>query len=165
MLQPLRLGPVAVDRARYLPPLLLPLVHAAARGDDIVPELLAVVRAFGFDSFMYATANYHLRPDNDERMYVFTTLPREWVIRYDQRAYVECDPRVVASFDNALPLMWDQVQRARPQTPERRSSWPMPPRTASGAASRFPSTRPTRRATSSRSIRRHRSSRRSGATS
>ena len=108
MLQPLRLGPVAVDRARYLPPMLMPLVNAAARGDDIVAEVQALVRAFGFDSFMYATANYHLRPDNDERMYVFTTLPREWVIRYDQRAYVECDPRVVASFDSALPLVWDQ---------------------------------------------------------
>jgi DNA-binding NarL/FixJ family response regulator len=79
VLHPLRLGPVAIDRARYLPPLLLPLVRAAARGDDIVPEIETVVRAFGFDSFMYATANYHLRPDNDERMYVFTTLPREWV--------------------------------------------------------------------------------------
>jgi hypothetical protein len=44
----------------------LPLVRAAARGDDIVPELQAVVRGFGFDSFMYATANYHLRPDNDD---------------------------------------------------------------------------------------------------
>jgi len=109
VLQPLRLGPVAIDRARYLPPILLPLVKAAARGDDIVPELQTLVRGFGFDSFMYATANYHLRPDNDERMYVFTTLPRDWVIRYDQCAYVECDPRVVASFDNALPLLWDQV--------------------------------------------------------
>jgi DNA-binding CsgD family transcriptional regulator len=109
VLHPLRLGPVTVDRARYLPPMLLPLVRAATRGDDIVPAVQSVVRAFGFDSFMYATANYHLRPDNDERMYVFTTLPREWVIRYDQNAYVECDPRVVASFDNALPLMWDQV--------------------------------------------------------
>ena len=108
MLQPLRLGPVAVDRTRYLPPLLLPLVHAAPRGDDIVPALQAVVRAFGFDTFMYATANYHLRPDNDERMYVFTTLPREWVIRYDRCAYVECDPRVLASFENALPFVWDQ---------------------------------------------------------
>jgi len=108
VLHPLRLGPVAIDRARYLPPPLLPLVRAAARGDDIVPEIQAVVRGYGFDSFMYATANYHLRPDNDERMYVFTTLPREWVIRYDQRAYVECDPRIIASFDNALPLLWDQ---------------------------------------------------------
>ena len=109
MLQPLHLGHVTIDRARYLPPLLLPLVRAAARGDDIVSEVQAVVRAFGFDSFMYATANYHLRPDNDERMYVFTTLPREWVIRYDQCGYVECDPRVVRSFDNALPLIWDQM--------------------------------------------------------
>jgi len=109
VLQPLRLGPVTIDRARYMPPLLLPLVRAAARGDDIVPEIEAVVRAFGFDSFMYATANYHLRPDNDERMYVFTTLPRDWVIRYDQCAYVECDPRVVFSFDNALPHVWDQI--------------------------------------------------------
>ena len=97
MLRPLRLGPIAVDRTRYLPPMLAPLVDAATRGDDIVPALHAIVRGFGFDGFMYATANYHLRPDNDERMYVFTTLPREWVVRYDQCAYVECDPRVLAS--------------------------------------------------------------------
>lgn len=108
MLKPLHLGPVAIDRSRYLPPMLLPLVKAASRGDDLVPPLVDIVRGFGFDSFMYATANYHLRPDNDERMYVFTTLPREWVARYDQCAYVECDPRVLCSFDNALPLVWDQ---------------------------------------------------------
>src|SRR5439155_22365555 len=57
VLQPLHLGHVTIDRARYLPPLLLPLVRAAARGDDIVPEVEAVVRAFGSDSFMYVTAN------------------------------------------------------------------------------------------------------------
>ena len=111
MLQSLRLGPIAVDRARYLPPMLAPLVDAAVRGADIAPALEAIVRGFGFDSFMYATANYHLRPDNDERMYVFTTLPRAWVVRYDQCAYVECDPRVVASFDSSLPFVWDQTLR------------------------------------------------------
>jgi DNA-binding CsgD family transcriptional regulator len=94
--------------------MLAPLVDAATRGDDIVPAIHAIVRGFGFDSFMYATANYHLRPDNDERMYVFTTLPLEWVVRYDQCAYVECDPRVLASFDSALPLVWDQaIERER----------------------------------------------------
>jgi DNA-binding CsgD family transcriptional regulator len=100
--------------------MLLPLVRAAARGDDIVAPLQDIVRAFGFDSFMYATANYHRRPDNDERMYVFTTLPRDWVIRYDQQAYVECDPRVVASFDNALPLLWDQAsERGKSEASDR----------------------------------------------
>lgn len=109
MLNTLHLGPVIVDRSRYLPPTVRPLVQAAERGDDIVPPLRAIVRRFGFDDFTYATASYHLRPDNDERMHVFTTLPTEWVVRYDQCAYVECDPRVSFVFDNALPLVWDQA--------------------------------------------------------
>ncbi len=58
---------------------------------------------------MYATAKFHLRPGNDERMWVVTTLPVAWVVRYDQRAYVECDPRVLAVFDNSMPLVWDQA--------------------------------------------------------
>ncbi len=109
MLTPLRLTPTHFDRSKYLPPLLLELVEAAERGGDIVPALLDVVRKLGFDGFLYATASYHLRPNNDERIYYFTTLPRDWVARYDQQAYVECDPRVLYSFESALPLVWDQV--------------------------------------------------------
>ena len=109
MLTPLRLKPVRVDRSKYLPPLLLELIEAAETGGDLVPAVLGVVRKLGFDGFMYATASYHLRPNNDERIYVFTTLPRDWVIRYDQQAYVECDPRVLYSFESALPLVWDHI--------------------------------------------------------
>jgi DNA-binding CsgD family transcriptional regulator len=109
VLTPLRLTPISVDRSRYLPPLLLDLIESAERGGDLVPALLATVRKLGFDGFLYATSSYHLRPNNDERIYYFTTLPREWVIRYDQQAYVECDPRVLYSFESALPLVWDQV--------------------------------------------------------
>ena len=109
MLTPLRLTPVTLDRSNYLPPLLLELVEAAATGGDLVPAVLAIVRKLGFDGFLYATASYHLRPNNDERIHYFTTLPQEWVARYDQQAYVECDPRVLYSFESALPLVWDQV--------------------------------------------------------
>jgi DNA-binding CsgD family transcriptional regulator len=109
MLTPLRLTPVRVDRTKYLPPLLLELIEAAERGGDLVPAVLGVVRKLGFDGFLYATASYHLRPNNDERIHYFTTLPREWVARYDQQAYVESDPRVLYSFESALPLVWDQV--------------------------------------------------------
>ncbi|MDH5246861.1 MAG: autoinducer binding domain-containing protein, partial [Betaproteobacteria bacterium] len=98
MLTPLRLAPIQVDRSRYLPPFLLELIEVAERGGDLVPPLVAIARWLGFDGFLYATASYHLRPNNDERIYYFTTLPREWVLRYDQRAYVECDPRVLYSF-------------------------------------------------------------------
>src|SRR4249920_2456302 len=109
MLTPLRLTPVQVDRSKYLPPLLLELVEAAEIGGDLVPAVLAIVRKLGFDGFLYATASYHLRPNNDERIYYFTTLPQDWVIRYDQQAYVECDPRVLYSFESALPLVWDHA--------------------------------------------------------
>ena len=109
MLTPLRLTPLRVDRSKYLPPLLLELIEAAEKGGDLVPAVRAVVRKLGFDGFMYATASYHLRPNNDERIFVFTTLPRNWVLRYDQQAYVECDPRVLYSFESALPLVWDGV--------------------------------------------------------
>ena len=117
MFQHLRLAPVVVDRSRYLPPILLPLVKAAKRGDDMLPVLLTAVHSLGFGTFGYATANYHVRPDNDERMYVFTTAPPNWMKRYDQFAYVECDPRVLYSFDSALPFVWDQAsQRGRNPT-------------------------------------------------
>jgi len=109
MLKPLRLTPVRVDRSKYLPPLLLELIEAAEKGGDLVPAVQDIVRKLGFDGFLYATASYHLRPNNDERIHYFTTLPREWVARYDQQAYVECDPRVLYSFESALPLVWDQV--------------------------------------------------------
>jgi hypothetical protein len=79
MLTPLRLTPVQVDRTKYLPPLLLELVEAAEIGGDLVPAVLAIVRKLGFDGFLYATASYHLRPNNDERIHYFTTLPRDWV--------------------------------------------------------------------------------------
>jgi DNA-binding CsgD family transcriptional regulator len=109
MLTPLLLTPVRVDRSKYLPPLLLELIEAAEAGGDVVPAVQATVRKLGFDGFMYATSSFHLRPNNDERIYVFTTLPRDWVQRYDQQAYVECDPRVLYSFESALPLVWDNA--------------------------------------------------------
>jgi DNA-binding CsgD family transcriptional regulator len=89
--------------------MMLPLVHAALRGEDVMPALDALTRRFGFDTFLYATASYHVRPDNDERMYIFTTAPLAWVMRYDQRGYVECDPRVLRSFESSLPFVWDHV--------------------------------------------------------
>jgi len=65
---------------------------------------MSIVTSLGFDGFMYATTSFIPKPHNEARMYVFTTLPRDWVIRYDQLAYVECDPRVLYSFESSLPL-------------------------------------------------------------
>jgi DNA-binding CsgD family transcriptional regulator len=48
------------------------------------------------------------RPGQEAIGYIFTTATREWVARYDQRAYIEVDPRVLYSFDSAMPFIWDQ---------------------------------------------------------
>lgn len=109
MLQPFQLAPARIDRSRYLPPMLGRLIDAAERGADLAPALDEIVRGFGFDTFMYAFSGHTPKPANDSRMYVFTTAPREWVMRYDQRAYVECDPRVRCSFESCLPFIWDQT--------------------------------------------------------
>lgn len=105
-----RLGPeqVVLESARFLPPILSPLIIAAQRGEPLEPVVAAIIRMFGFDSFMYATS---LSPRRGQEAinYVFTTLSREWILRYDERAYIEVDPRVLYSFDSAIPFVWDQT--------------------------------------------------------
>lgn len=109
MLQPFQLAPVTIDRSRYLPSMLGPLIQAAEQGEHLLPALTAIVHGFGFDTFMYAFSGHTPKPANDSRMYVFTTCTHEWVVRYDQRAYVEYDPRVLCSFESCLPFIWDQA--------------------------------------------------------
>ena len=41
------------------------------------------------------------------RSYVFTTLSREWVRRYDEQAYIDVDTRITRALDSPLPLIWD----------------------------------------------------------
>src|SRR5512137_2657517 len=104
MLRQLQLGSLVVPRSKYLPPILTPLVQATEEGRDLMPVLISIISNLGFDGFMYAVTSFIPKPNNEARMYVFTTLPREWVLRYDERAYVECDPRVLYSFESSLPL-------------------------------------------------------------
>jgi DNA-binding CsgD family transcriptional regulator len=107
MLQSLR-----VERAKFapwgfIPPVLGPLVAAAESGQDIVPIIQSTIRSFGFDTFMYGISR-SMKPDHESRMFVFTTVPQEWVIRYDELAYIEVDPRILLLWDSSLPLVWDQ---------------------------------------------------------
>lgn len=107
MLESLRPGKVSLRDDQYVPPFLGALVAAAARGADLLPFVESITRYLGFDSFMYA-ASAMPKPDHEEKAYVYTTLPREWVARYDQLAYVEVDPRIKMTWDSAVPLIWDQ---------------------------------------------------------
>jgi DNA-binding CsgD family transcriptional regulator len=99
-------GKVAIRRTPYTPALLLPLVKAAEEGDALEPALNAIVKLLGFETFMFAMS-VNPRGHHESQSYVYTTLPAEWVVRYDQMAYIEIDPRVLKTWNNALPMVWD----------------------------------------------------------
>ncbi len=97
-----------LNGAAFLPQVFAPLVDAAEHGTKLEAAVASLVKILGFDSFMYGTS-LCARPDSEHKSYVFTTQSPDWVMRYDQRAYIEIDPRVIHTFDSAMPLVWDQV--------------------------------------------------------
>ena len=86
---------------------LQPLVDAAIAGAPLEPVIASMIRKLGFDSFMYGMCTNETRPHHESRGYVWTTLPREWVVQYDRNAYVEIDPRLAETWNRTVPLIWD----------------------------------------------------------
>ncbi len=83
----------AIPNTGVFPHVLQPLVDAAARGEELAPVVQAIVGGLGFDSFAYALTTSNM-PDKEAQLFVFTTMPAEWMMLYDQKAYVEVDPRM-----------------------------------------------------------------------
>lgn len=108
MLQSLKLRPFVAKDYGFVPRVLRPLIDAAERGEDLAPVVQAVTQSLGFDSFMFGIS-LSLRPNADSSSFVFTTLPSEWVRIWDERAYVEIDPRVQVGIESTLPHIWDQA--------------------------------------------------------
>ena len=57
------------------------------------PIMESIVSELGFDSFMYGMSADPRPTRRDTRTFVWTTLPREWVMLYGERGYIEVDPR------------------------------------------------------------------------
>jgi len=103
--------------APFVPNLVRPLVDAAAEGKSLTAALQAIVQDLGFDYFMVGVgATSH--PTQDTRGFVWTSLPRAWVQTYDQRSYMEIDPRLRGVWDSAAPLIWDRSTFADPKCRE-----------------------------------------------
>jgi DNA-binding CsgD family transcriptional regulator len=97
----------ALPNPGFFPHVLQPLVDAAARGDDLTPVVTAIVQALGFDSFAYALTTSN-RPDKEAQVFVYTTMPAEWMMIYDQKAYCEVDPRMQLVARSTMPILWEQ---------------------------------------------------------
>jgi DNA-binding CsgD family transcriptional regulator len=108
MLQPLCLGSLEDVKAAYLvPPIVQPLLRAAQQGEDVAPIVLAIAKGFGFDGFLYG-ASLSLQPRQETRQFIYTTWSQEVFRVYDERSYIEVDPRLKDVLESVLPLVWDQ---------------------------------------------------------
>lgn len=106
MIKNVTIGRVILERTHYAPQILLPMIEAAEAGIALEGPLSDIVAKLGFDSFMFGMSVCP-QLDHQSQIFAFTTLPVEWVYRYDQMAYVEIDPRVLKTRDNPIPLVWD----------------------------------------------------------
>ena len=89
-------------------PWLQSLIESARRDESIIEPLQQIVRSMGFSSFLYAVGtSKNLR--QDERFYIWTTVPPDWVSEYDRNSYIEIDPRVSYGWSMwPTPLLWDR---------------------------------------------------------
>lgn len=97
----------AQPSARTITPALLePLLRAANAGEDLVSAVDLIVRQLGFDSFLCGWS-WAPRPDRDAVLYVFTTQPTEWTTLYDQKHYIEVDPRIQHAEEVTALFEWN----------------------------------------------------------
>jgi DNA-binding CsgD family transcriptional regulator len=110
MIKNIVIGKVVLEGAPFVPPLLAPLIFAAAAGDRLEPVLNAICAHLGFDSFMFGMSTSTLIT-HEAQIYAYTTLPVEWVVRYDQMDYVEIDPRIRETQNSRVPFVWDYASQ------------------------------------------------------
>jgi DNA-binding CsgD family transcriptional regulator len=65
-----------------------------ARAWSVQEALSFGTEALGFDTFVFGIVANDRRPDAESRTYVITDQTDTWVRTYDERAYLELDPRV-----------------------------------------------------------------------
>ena len=65
-----------------------------ARAKTIQEALTYSAAGFGFDTFVFGIVANDRRPDAESRTYVITDQADTWVRKYDERAFLEFDPRV-----------------------------------------------------------------------
>ena len=77
-------------------------------GAQLVKTVSAIVREIGFETFVYGS--FVPNDANDPDIVVITTLPYEWVARYDRMSYIEVDPRVQNCLHHVTPFLWDSTR-------------------------------------------------------
>ena len=108
----MRMTPLKLDLVHRLdigfrPQVMEPMFQAAESGQDLSPAIARIVSELGFESFMYGLCTT-IRPGRASQVYFYATLPREWSLLYEQKNYVEVDPRIAVAQDQCGPAPWDR---------------------------------------------------------
>ena len=104
---PFELDPSLRPDIGFRPSVLEPMFRAAEAGMDLMPAIRKIVARLGFDSFMYGiTTSEH--PKQNSQVYWFATAPREWSNLYDEKGYIEIDPRILIASEQSSPAAWDR---------------------------------------------------------
>ena len=112
MLRQMSREPVDSTVREFVPPIARPLVDASAARQQLAPALQKIVRGLEFTHFLYrVTAS--VRPTHEPRAFAWTSEPGGWVRLYDERAYIEADPRLSDTWESPLPWLWDRTNCAR----------------------------------------------------
>ena len=109
-------GPPAAIRGYIVNEHIARLSSAALQNRPLQPVMKSIVAELGFDSFMYGMSADPSPTRRETRTFVWTTLPREWVVLYGRRGYIEVDPRVTQTYNRNVPFVWDATEyRGDPQ--------------------------------------------------
>jgi DNA-binding CsgD family transcriptional regulator len=65
-----------------------------ARSGSVQEALAFATTGLGFETFVFGIVANDRRPDAESRTYVITDQAEAWVRAYDERAYLELDPRI-----------------------------------------------------------------------
>src|SRR4030095_15352500 len=114
---PFELDPSFRPDIGFRPAVLEPMFQAAEAQQDLMPAIQRIVTRLGFDSFMYGISTSE-HPGREAPVYMFATLPREWWSLYDEKSYIEIDPRLLIASEQSSPAAWDR-QLAFERTPVR----------------------------------------------
>ena len=85
----------------------------ARTGVQLEKAVAKIVREIGFETFVYGSVFPIERSTPD--IVVVTTMPPQWVERYDRMMYFEVDPRVQTCLRHATPFVWDSTRSYGPK--------------------------------------------------
>jgi hypothetical protein len=101
-----------VANGSYLPAFVRSFLDAKT-GIQLVEVATQLIREIGFETLIYGSV--FANEANDPTIVVATTIPGEWMERYERMHYFNVDPRFQSCLRHVTPFLWDSRKTFAPQ--------------------------------------------------